>query len=430
MNKNKNVFSSRPVFSWALYDWANSAYATVVMAVFFPYFLREYWTPGDTDAAITTYRLGMAGGTASLIVALLAPVLGAIADRGGARKKFLMVFASLGVVMAGGLSLVPMGGWPVAVALYVAATIGFSGANVFYDSLLVDIAPEDKLDPVSAYGFSLGYLGGGAMYAFILWLVAKPQTFGLSDGTEAVRLGFALVALWWAVFSIPLLLFVRQRGAGQGEPLAQAVRHGLSQLVHTFAEIRALRPLLLFLAAYWAYIDGVHTVVIMAVDFGLSVGLDIKDLGLAILITQFVGFPATLAFGWLGGRIGAKAGIFLGLAVYVGVVVTAASLDSARGFYAMAVIIGLVQGGVQSLSRSFYARLIPADKAGEFFGFYNMLGKFAAVVGPFLYGWVALITGSTRAAIFSIVVLFVVGAGLLSLVNEKQGRSAAVALAG
>lgn len=418
----KVIFFRRPVFSWALYDWANSAYTTVVITVFFPFFLKAYWSP-DTDAAITTYRLGMAGGVASLIVALLAPVLGAIADRGGARKKFLMIFALLGVVMGGGLYFVQMGAWPVAIALYIMASIGFSGANVFYDSLLMDVTPEDKLDSVSAFGFSLGYLGGGVMYALVLWLVARPEVFGLSDHNAAVRLGFALVALWWAVFSIPLFLFVRERGTGQGEPLTLAIRHGLLQLVHTFAEIRALRAVLLFLAAYWLYIDGVHTVVRMAVDFGLSVGLEIKDLGLAILITQLVGFPATLAFGWLGGRLGAKTGIFLGLAVYVGVVVAGAFLDSARGFYTMAVVIGLVQGGVQSLSRSFYARLIPRDKAGEFFGFYNMLGKFAAVIGPFLYGWVALVTGSPRAGIFSIVVLFVLGAGLLSLVNQEKGQA-------
>ena len=426
---NKAVFLRKRVFSWALYDWANSAYATVVMAVFFPFFLRAYWSP-ETDAAVTTYRLGMAGGTASLIVAMLAPVLGAIADRGGARKKFLTVFAGLGIVMTGGLYFVQMGAWPVAVALYIAATIGFSGANVFYDSLLVDVSPEDKLDTVSAYGFSLGYLGGGLMYAFILLLVRKPEVFGIGGPQEAVRLGFALVALWWAVFSLPLLLFVHQRGEGQGEPLTLAVRNGIAQLVHTFAEIRALRSVLFLLAAYWLYIDGVHTVVIMAVDFGLSVGLEIEDLGLAILITQFVGFPATLAFGWLGSRLGAKVGIFLGLAVYIAAVVSAAFLSSAQGFYALAVIIGLVQGGVQSLSRSLYARLIPTDKAGEFFGFYNMLGKFAAVMGPFLYGWVSLVTGSTRAGIFSIVVLFVLGAGMLSLVSEKSGRSSAAALAG
>lgn len=414
----KEVLFRRPVFSWALYDWANSAYTTVIVTVFFPFFLKEYWSPG-VDAAVTTYRLGIAGGTASLIVAVLAPVLGAIADRGAARKKFLIGFAVLGVVMAGGLYFAQMGAWPVAIALYIMASIGFAGANVFYDSLLVDVAAEKELDFVSAYGFSLGYLGGGLMYAIILFLVAKPELFGFENRNEAVRLGFVLVSLWWAIFSIPLILFVKEMPTVHPQRMVNAVGAGLVQLVGTFHEIRRLRQVFFFLIAYWLYIDGVHTVVRMAVDFGLSVGLDIGDLGLAILLTQFVGFPATLFFGWLGERLGAKAGILLGIMVYIGVVVVGAFLHTTQGFYAMAVIIGLVQGGVQSLSRSFYARLIPADKSGEFFGFYNMLGKFAAVLGPFIYAWATLMMGSTRAGIFSIATLFIAGALLLGMVREN-----------
>ena len=315
------------------------------------------------------------------------------------------------------------GGWLAALLLYGAAILGFSGGNIFYDALLVDVAEESRLDWVSALGFGLGYLGGGLLFAFDVLMTLQPQWFGLADAAEAVRLSFLSVALWWALFSLPVMLFVHEskpeRAVGWGQALGGAVR----QLAATFARVRQLRMTFLFLAAYWLYIDGVDTIVRMAVDYGLSLGFDANNLLLALLITQLVGFPAALVFG----RLGPRQGIMLAIFVYFLVILWAYQMQQTWEFYGLAVAIGLVQGGIQSLSRSMYARMIPPDKAGEFFGFYNMLGKFAAVLGPMIMGWVGVLTGNPRASILSVAVLFVAGALLLTLVDEAEGRRAALA---
>ena len=409
----------RPIVAWALYDWANSAFATTVMAGFFPVFFRQYWSLA-ADPTVTTFRLGFANGIASLVLAVFAPLLGAIADRGGARMRFLIVFSALGIVMTGGLYFVEQGAWWFAMGLFLAASIGFAGGNIFYDSLIMDVAPRHRLDLVSAYGFGLGYLGGGILFAINVWMTLAPATFGLPDAAAAVRVSFLMVAIWWCVFAVPLVLFVRERRVERRPGVLQAVRGGMAELITTFHEIRHFRPLALFLVAYWLYIDGVHTIQKMAVDYGLALGFPTESLIVALLVTQFVGFPAALAFGWLGERFGTLTGIFLGLAVYAGVTLWAGFVSEVREFYVIAVAIGLVQGGIQSLSRSYFGRLIPADRPGEFFGFYNMMGKFAAVLGPFLAGGVALATGSSRMAIVSLVVLFAGGAVMLAFARQAE----------
>lgn len=414
----------KKVLSWALYDWANSAFATTVMAGFFPIFFKQYWSVG-ADLTTSTFQLGMANSLASIIVAAFAPFLGAIADKGNSKKKFLLFFAVIGIVMTGSLRFVAMGDWLTAAALYILATIGFSGGNIFYDSLIVSVAGEKKMDFVSALGFSLGYLGGGLLFALNVAMTLNPQTFGLSNATEAVRLSFVSVAIWWAVFSVPIFLFVRgpkTRGDLSGW---KAVIGGSRQLISTFQEIRKLRVVFLFLIGYWLYIDGVDTIIRMAVDYGMSIGLDSNSLILALLITQFIGFPAAIAFGKIGEKLGTKTGIFIGIGVYIAVTVWSFFMKRELEFYALAIAIGLVQGGVQSLSRSFYTRLIPENKAAEFFGFYNMLGKFAAVIGPALIGWFSVITHSPRYSILSIIVLFISGAAILYFVNEKEGHNMA-----
>jgi len=407
------------VVSWALYDWANSAFATVILAGFFPLFFRDVWSAGEASAEIT-FRLGLANSVASLVIVALGPVLGAIADRGGARKRFLASFLALGVTTTGALTWVAMGQWAAALALFVLSTIGFLGANVFYDALIVSVTSEDRYDVVSALGYALGYLGGGLLFAGCVTMTLWPTRFGLAGQEQAVRLSFLLTALWWAVFSIPLFAFVREAGGAPGLGVVRAVRDGFAQLAGTFREVRRLRMVFLFLVAYWLYIDGVDTIIRMAVDYGRALGFGANGLIVALLITQFVGFPAAIAFGRIGARLGAKTGILIGIGVYVIVTVWAFFMDSVWEFYALAVTIGLVQGGVQALSRSLYARLIPPEKSAEFFGFYNMLGKFAAVVGPVLMGWVGVATGNPRLAILSIVVLFLAGGGLLYLVQPKQ----------
>lgn len=407
--------------AWAFYDWANSAFATAVMAGFFPIFFKQYWSEG-IKLTESSFWLGTANSLASLIIVVLAPLLGAIADRGGAKKRFLMFFAVFGIVMTGCLYFVERGDWALAVTLYALALIGFSGGNIFYDALMIVVAGERKLDIVSALGFGLGYLGGGLLFAFCVMMTLYPQWFGLADATSAVRISFVIVALWWAVFSVPVFLFVPEpRIPGRATGLA-AVRAGLRQLRETFREIRRLRMVATFLVAYWLYIDGVDTIVRMAVDYGLALGFEADSLIIALLITQFVGFPAAIAFGWLGERLGARTGIFIAIGVYILITVWGYFMERTWEFYALAVTIGLVQGGIQSLSRSLYARIIPPEKSGEFFGFYNMLGKFAAVFGPILMGGVALVTGSTRLSILSLLVLFIAGALLLTRVDEAEGR--------
>jgi UMF1 family MFS transporter len=413
----------RKVLSWALYDWANSAFAITVMSAFFPLLLRQYWGDG-ADATLTTFRLGLANSIGSIVIALLSPVLGAIADQGGTRKRYLVLFAAMAIVMTGALQFVARGEWPHAIALYVLAVIGFSGSNSFYDALLVSVSREPQFDKVSSLGFALGYLGGGVLFAVNVAMALWPERFGLVDASESVRLSFGMVALWWAIFSVPLLVFVKEP-----EPVSRlsgwsAASAGFRQLAATFRDIRRLRTVLLFLLAYLLYIDGVGTLARMALDYGMALGFDEKKLIVALLITQFVGFPASIAFGYLGARFGAKTGITIGLVTYSACTLWAYRMESTWEFYALAVVVGLVQGGVQSLSRSLFARIMPADRPGEFFGFYNMLGKFAAVLGPLLMGSAALATGSSRAAILVILVLFLAGGILLYFVDERGARVA------
>ena len=411
----------RSTYAWAFYDWANSAFATTVMAGFFPLFFKQYWNAGVTDT-VSTFRLGMANSIASLIVVLGAPLLGAIADHMDKRKGFLLLFSALGVVMTGALYFVAAGDWQLAALCYVLAVLGFSGGNLFYDALLVFVARPTQLDRVSALGFALGYLGGGVLFAVNVLMVLHPDWFGLADKSAAVRVSFLTVAVWWAVFSIPILVSVHEARTPQPTRLGAALRQGFSQLRHTLREIGRLPQTFLFLLAYWLYIDGVDTIIRMAVDYGLSLGFPSNSLIIALLITQFVGFPAAIAFGRLGERIGARTGILIALAVYVAVTTWGAFMNQVWEFYVLAVVIGLVQGGVQSLSRSLYARLIPAGRSAEFFGFYNMLGKFAAVLGPILMGWVGVMTGSPRLGILSVLVLFVFGALLLLKVDLARGQ--------
>ncbi|RLC74892.1 MAG: MFS transporter, partial [Chloroflexi bacterium] len=297
--------NKKTILCWSLYDWANSAFATTVMACFFPIFFKEYWSAG-ADVNESTFKLGLANSLAGVLVALSAPLLGAIADRGTVKKKFLLFFAFLGVVMTCCLSLVAKGQWVFAVVLYVFATVGFSGGNIFYDALLTGVASKRKMNTVSALGFALGYLGGGILMSLNVWMYLRPTTFGFTDDGQAVRFAFLTVGIWWAVFSIPLFLFVKEPTDPHAQRGWESVKAGLKQLRGTLGKIRRLKTVLLFLIAYWFYIDGVDTIVRMAVDYGKSLGFEDKDLITALLLVQFIGFPATLAFAYLANRIGDK----------------------------------------------------------------------------------------------------------------------------
>lgn len=419
----RGVLLRRPVVGWALCDWANSAFATTVMAGFFPLYFKQYWNAG-VEATESTFRLGLANGFASVIVALMAPLIGAIADKGGARIRLLALFTVLGAAMTAALYWVSQGDWVTAAIFYVAASLGFWGGNQFYDSLITDVAEERDYDLVSGYGYALGYLGGGVLFLVNVLMVTQPALFGIADASEGVRLSFVTVGVWWVLFTLPVLFWVKER-KDSALPMSAAIRAGWRELLGTVRYLRSDRTLLWFLLAYWFYIDGVNTIIKMAVDYGLSLGLQQASLITALLLVQFVGFPAALAFGWLGKRIGARTGIYIGIGVYTATAVYAYFLDTEREFFALAMVIGLVQGGVQSLSRSLYGRLIPEGKAGEFFGFYNLMGKAAAILGPILTGVVALTTEDSRLAIVSISILFVLGALFLTRVRVNGRHQAA-----
>lgn len=440
--------NKKPIWGWALYDWANSAFATTVMAGFFPIFFKQYWCFG-ADVNVSTAQLGFGNSIASLIVALMAPILGAIADKGSAKKRFLVFFAYLGVLMTASLFLVQKGQWIWAIFIYVMGIIGFSGANVFYDSLLPSIGGEEKIDYVSGLGFSMGYLGGGLLFLINVLMAKMPQTFGLPDASTAVRFSFLSVACWWGFFTLFMVFWVPEKKATSAEKSAgRIVAAGLRQFAGTFKKIRHLKVVFLFLLAYWFYIDGVDTFIRMAVDYGLSLGFKSDDLIVALLIVQFVGFPAALVFGKLGELWSARKSIFLAITIYMGVTIWGAMMTREMEFYIMAVAIGLVQGGIQALSRSYYARLIPKNQAAEYYGFYNMLGKFAAIFGPALMGLVGLIVRgvlippaptpeqvitvgqlASRWGIASILILFLTGAILFYFVDEEKGRQQAELLA-
>ncbi len=410
--------SRRQILSWALYDWANSAFATTVMAGFFPVFFSSYWST-QHSAAENTFKVGAINALSSLAIVFLAPVLGAIADQGSRRKKFLIFFAYMGALSTVSLTVVSRGEWQLAALFYVLGAIGFSGANTFYDALFVGVSPPRERDWVSALGFGLGYLGGGLLFALNITMVTFPGFFGLHSPEQAIRVSFVSVGLWWIVFSVPLMLWVKEPVYGRkAVSRLEATRLGFLQLKSTFQEVRKLRAVFLFLVGYWLYIDGVDTIVRMVGIWAISIGLDQQDILQALLLTQFVGFPAALFFGKIGQSIGPRPAILICIAVYVVTTIGATFISSGRDFFILAAMIGLVQGGLQALSRSYYSRLIPEDKSAEFFGFYNMLGKFAAVLGPILMGLVSLWTDSPRVSIAAVALLFLTGACFLMLVDE------------
>lgn len=446
MHHHPPTAQRKMIWGWALYDWANSAFATTVMAVFFPIFFKQQWSQG-VDINLSTARLGLGSAAASLLVALAAPMLGAIADRGGRHKRFLLVFTFWGVAMSAALAFIPKGHWIEALLVYASGFIGFWGAIVFYDAFLPQIVDESRLDRTSSLGYAMGYLGGGVLFAGNVMLTLKPTLFGLADAGQAVRLSFITVALWWGGFALFALAWLPPDPKRERPPLKDQLLNGWRQLISTLSKIRRLKTIFTFLVAYWCYIDGVDTIIKMAVDFGMSLGFDFKHLIVALLITQFIGFPSALFFGRLGQRWGVRRSIYLALAVYMGVTLWGAAMTRVAEFYLLAGLIGLVQGGIQALSRSYYARLIPAGQSAEFFGFYNMLGKFAAIVGPALMGLTGLIVKNgllpatpttqqihavgliaTRTSIVSVLLLFIVGAWLFSRVDETRGKEELAAL--
>ncbi|MFA6618245.1 MAG: MFS transporter [Candidatus Neomarinimicrobiota bacterium] len=427
----------RSIWSWAMYDWANSAFATTVMAGFFPIFFGVYWSAG-VSGIDTTARLGFANSIASLVVALIAPFLGAIADKSSSKKKFLFTFAFIGIIMTGGLFMVHQGQWQVAAFMYIIATIGFSGGNIFYDSLLPAVASEKKIDHVSSLGFAMGYIGGGLLFLVNVLMYLKPEIFGIADSTMAIKLSFLSVALWWALFSIPIFLVVKEPEYGEKKlSIGAAIKGGWLQLAGTFKKIRHLKVVGTFLLAYWFYIDGVDTIIRMAVSIGTALNFPAASLIVALLIVQFVAFFGSLLYSLLAKKIGPKESLYVGIIAYAMITMIGFFMNQVWHFYVLAVAVGLFQGGIQAISRSLYSRIIPKNKSAEFFGFFNLLGKFAAVIGPTLMGVIVLLTKNAkdltigsmtldnmgiRYGVLSVLALFIIGFILLTKVDIEKGK--------
>ncbi|MGA2024461.1 MAG: MFS transporter [Steroidobacteraceae bacterium] len=399
-------------WAWALTAWANHAFVTTVLVGLFPIFFDRYWAtslPGTTS----TFFLGLTNSSASFIVMLLAPWLGALADRRGRKRRWFGACTVMGALATAWLAFIGAGQWPLALIVFGLASMGYFAGSSFQDALIVQVASGAESNRVSALGFALGYLGGGVLFLLNVLMVLHPQWFLLSSATAATRIAFLDVALWWLLFTLPLFRYV-------AEPPPTSELAGWRELWSTIRTVLRDRPVLNFLLAYWLYIDGIGTVQQMAVDFGVKLGFATSTLIQALLLVQFVAFPFALLFGRLGDRIGAKRAIYLGLAVFTAVTVLAYFMREEWQFYLLAAIVGTVQGGVQALSRSYFARLIPAERAGEYFGFYNMLAKFAAVLGPLLMGVVAIATGNQRLSILALALFFILGAWLLSRVQGGE----------
>lgn len=417
----------RELRSWALYDWANSAFATTVMGAVLPVYYASV-AAANLPGNVATGYWGNTTAIAMVIVAVASPVLGAMADYMGAKKRFLTAFMLLGVIATACLYFVTTGQWLLASTLFIFGNVGFAAANVFYDSLLPHIASEEEIDRVSTAGYALGYVGGGVLLAINLAMIMKPDLFGFADAGVATRAAFVSVAVWWGGFTIPLLRDVREPQrrleSDEGER-TNPVRAGFRRLFETIGEIRRHKELLTFLVAFWLYTDGTGTIIKMSAVYGAEIGLSQTTLIGAFVMVQFLGIPFTFAFGALAGRIGARSGIYIALVVYTLISSFAYFMTEAWHFWTLAVAVATVQGGVQALSRSLYSTLVPKGKSSEFFGFFSVFAKFAGIFGPFFVAQIALLTGSGRYGILSLVVFFVGGIFVLSRVDLEAGREVA-----
>ena len=410
----------KSAWSWALYDWANSAFATTVMAGFFPIFFKSYWASDLSDAE-STFAIGSVNSLVGLIIAFSAPILGAFADAGESKRKFLFSFGLLGIITTGYLFFIPDSSWQLAIVFYGLGVIGFSGANVFYDSLLVTVSKEEERNRTSALGFSLGYLGGGILFLINVIMFLYPSWFGLDNQIDAVLWSFMLVALWWFIFSLPIYLNVKEPiQSSSSKSINRIVIEAFSSLLNTARSIKEYRSAVIFLLAYFLYMDGVDTIIRMATSYGSDIGLSATSMIQALLLTQFVGFPATLVFGYYADKFGYKYSLSFAIIVYIFVVLFSSQMDTAVEFYVVACVVGLVQGGVQAISRSFFSTLIPTNKAAEFFGFYNFIGKSSVFIGPFMVSGIALVSGSPSYGILSLLILFIPGLILLWMVPNKN----------
>ncbi|MGX2960850.1 MFS transporter [Peribacillus sp. JNUCC 23] len=408
---------STPERSWALYDWANSAYSIVVVTAIFPLYFKASASEAGIAASLSTAYWGYANSIATLLVSILAPLLGTIADFKGFKKRFFTFFASLGVIFTLMLSVVPNNQWLILLGCFILTSIGFAGANIFYDAFLVDVTDKERMHRVSANGYALGYIGSTIPFVIsIAFIILAQQEIMPISVTVASQIAFVITALWWGLFTIPMLKNVEQKY------YVDRVRHPVAtsfkKLFLTLKNIKAYRALFIFLLAYFFYIDGVHTIITMSTAYGSDLGLDATTLLIVLFVTQIIAAPFSMLFGKLSDRFNEKRMIAVGILVYIFICIYAYFLETALDFWILAILVGTSQGGVQALSRSYFAKLIPKESSNEFFGFYNIFGKFAAIIGPVLVGATAQITGNTNSGVFSLIILFVIGGILLLRVRE------------
>ena len=418
MSENLDRTYRKIVNAWCMYDWGSSAFSTTVEAAVLPVYFESV-VAASLPGNMATVYWGYTNAIALLIAALLAPILGSIADYTGGKKRLLTTFAGVGILATVLMVLIDTGDWALALVLFLFGTIGISASYVFYDALLPHIARPDDIDYVSSKGYALGYLGGGILLAVNI-LMIQVIWAGSSLGP---RLSFLTVALWWAIFTIPLLRRVPEppaNTAGIGEGV-NPVAAGLRRLGQTFREIRKYRQLLFFLVAFWLYNDGIGTIIKMATIYGAEIGIGMIDLIGALLLTQFVGIPFSLLFGKFSGKIGTKRAIMLGLGWYTLIAIAGYFMSQAWHFWLLALMVGMVQGGTQALSRSLFSLMAPKARSAEFFGFYDISSKFAGIAGPVLFAVVGQLTGSSRLSIVALVIFFIGGILLLTRVDEEEG---------
>ena len=421
--------------AWAMYDWANSAMVTTIIAAVFPIYFGKVAGANLPEATSTKY-FAAASTIGMVFIAVLSPILGALVDLRPIKKRMLGGFLALGVASVAAMFFIEKGDWAFAAVVFILANIGANGSFVFYDSLLPHVARPHEIDRVSTAGYALGYVGGGVLLIVNALWIAKPGWFGLPSGpglspsaqTLPYRLSFLSVAVWWAVFSIPLFRKVSEPpvapSAGDG-PSRHPMRDAFARLGQTVKDLKRFRQGALMLVAFLIYNDGIGTIFRMATKYGESLGISSIAMIGALVLVQFVGIPCAFAFGSLAGHFGAKRMILFGLLVYVGITVIGYFMTNATHFFLLAILVGVVQGGTQALSRSMFASLIPRDRSGEFFGFFAVVEKFAGIFGPFLFYLSIELTGTTRSAILTVIPFFVVGGLLLLFVDVESGKKEA-----